>query len=253
MDTPERIRTEACLNCGSLNVEQFCANCGKKAQATKQPLRVFLSDAVETLFNIDSRIFKTLKDLFRYPGKLTSEYIAGKRATYLPPLRIYISISVVYFLLAQLINSETILFVNFTLDEESSDLNLAEVIQTAMIFLVPVMAGIISLFYRKRKAFYVEYLIFAMHIHSIWFVLFSFELAIGHAGTIFLENSSALISNVVAVMAELFQVLSMIYLVISIKKVYQQKWLITVLKSLAILFLYLLTLGLVTFLAFIVF
>lgn len=253
MASTDKILTKTCLNCGSTNVEEYCANCGQKAQATKQPFRVFLTDAVETLFNIDSRIFKTLKDLFRYPGKLTNEYVAGKRATYLPPLRIYISISVIYFLLAQLINTDTILFVDFTLDEESADLNLAKVIQTAMFFLVPVMAGFIALLQRKRKAFYVEYLIFSMHIHSIWFVLFTIELLFSYLIEFFFSGSSNSIVTVISVAVETFQLFAMIYLVLSMKKVYQQKWFITIIKSFTVLFLYLTSLALVTFLAFIVF
>ncbi|HAW82051.1 MAG TPA: hypothetical protein DCX27_21525, partial [Balneola sp.] len=81
-----------CLNCNEPVSGNYCSNCGQKFQPTKLPLRIYLEDTVETLFNVDNRVFKTLKDLFLKPGKITKEYISGHRATYLPPLRIYISI-----------------------------------------------------------------------------------------------------------------------------------------------------------------
>lgn len=248
MDSPETTTVDVCLNCGSTSVENFCANCGQKAQPTKLPFRVFLKDAAETLFNIDNRVFRSLRDLFRYPGKLTREYVEGHRATYLPPLRIYISISVIYFLLAQVIDSHKILFVNFTLDDES-EINLAKIIQTALFFLVPVLAGILKLLHRKRKAYYVEYLIFSMHIHSIWFVLFTFQLLVNYAGELLISETIPWLSTAMITFSEMFQILAMIYLVVSIRKVYQQKWIVVLLKSFAALFLYLLSLGVTTFLA----
>ena len=237
-----------CLNCGTEVRGNYCSNCGQKFQPTKLPLKQFLEDAVETFFNLDNRILKTLKDLFLKPGKVTLNYIEGKRATYLPPLRIYISISVVYFLIAELIGSEKILFVNFNQDGDS-EVNLAKVIQVGMFFLVPVMAGILKLVHKKRKAFYVEYLIFSVHIHSIWFVLFTFQLILVYiAGS--LEGSfSSLVNNIIYTIGESFQVVAFIFLGVYVKKVFGESWFKAILKTIAVLFLYLLCLGLVTFIA----
>ena len=236
------------MNCGTEVPGNFCSNCGQKFQPTKLPLREFLEDAVETLFNLDSRALRTLKELFLKPGKVTLKYIEGKRAAYLPPLRIYISISVIYFLIAEFIDSEKILFVNFTQDGDSH-VNLAKIIQVGMFFLVPVMAGILKVFHQRRKAFYVEYLIFSVHIHSVWFVLFTFQLVFFYLAR-FLEGSVLpLITNIITVMGESFQIGAMIFFVIYVKRVFQEKWVKAILKSIASLFLYLICLALVTFIA----
>ena len=79
-------QTNTCLNCGSAEVQNYCPVCGQKAQPTRLPLKLFFHDAIESLFNIDNRWLKTLRDLFIKPGKVTREYIEGKRARYLPPL-----------------------------------------------------------------------------------------------------------------------------------------------------------------------
>ena len=238
MDTPEKIVSEVCLNCGSTNVEEYCANCGQKAQATKQPLKVFLSDAVETLFNIDSRWLQTVKHLFAKPGFVTKEYIAGKRATYLPPLRIYISISIVYFLIVQLIDSNQVFFINFGADDGSED-NIAKVIQYSLFFLVPVMGGIAKLLYRKRKLFYVEHLIFSFHIHSIWFVLLTIELF-----SVWLTDTyqSQTIDIIAAILSAPAQLATFVYVVLYMKNIHNESWIKTIGKSFILMTLYIVAL-----------
>lgn len=234
MNASDKITTHVCLNCGATNVETYCANCGQKAQATRQPLRVFLSDAVETLFNIDSRWFITVKHLFTKPGVVTSEYIEGKRASYLPPLRIYISISIVYFLIVELIDSNQIFFVNFGVDDGSAG-NLAKVIQYALFFLVPVLAGLSKLLYRKRKQFYVEHLIFSFHIHSIWLVLLMFELF-----TVWLNKTFEIgwVTIVAGILSFPAQLGTFLYVVLYLKRLYNQSWIKTILKTLILMVLY---------------
>jgi hypothetical protein len=49
-------------------------------------------------FGLDTKVARTLVTLLRYPGRLTQEYLAGRRVRYLPPLRLYLSLSVLFFL-----------------------------------------------------------------------------------------------------------------------------------------------------------
>lgn len=242
MEQKQPLMLEECLNCGSKKIEKYCAHCGQKAQATKQPLKIFVSDTVETLFNIDSRWLRTLKDLFVHPGKVTKEYIKGKRAQYLPPLRVYLSISIIYFLLIQLVDSNQIFFINFSSDDgESSDLG--TVIQYALFLLVPLFALYARLFHWKRKAFYVEYLIFSFHIHTIWFVFLMIELLTVWLSTNFEQEWVSIIAMILSVPA---QAATYIYLVIYLRKTFSQKWSTAIIKSLGIMILYMLTLGLTT-------
>lgn len=234
MSSSDKLIPTTCLNCGSDKVEYYCAVCGQKAQATKQPLRVFISDTVETLFNIDSRWFQTIRDLFLKPGKVTRDYIEGKRASYLPPVRIYISISIVYFLIVELIDSNQIFFVNFGL-EDGSNSELAKVIQYSLFFLVPVLALIAKLLYRKRKQFFVEHLIFSFHIHSIWLILLMFELL-----TVWLNKSYdyAWVSIVSEILSFPAQLGTFLYVVFNLKRLYEQGWVKTILKSLLLMTFY---------------
>ena len=53
-------------------------------------------------FGLDTKVARTLAALVWRPGQLTAEFLAGRRARYVPPLRLYLSLSVVYFVLSAL-------------------------------------------------------------------------------------------------------------------------------------------------------
>ncbi|GAB5410398.1 MAG: hypothetical protein BalsKO_27630 [Balneolaceae bacterium] len=233
------IKESNCLNCGTEVSGNYCTNCGQKFQPTKVPIKLFLEDAVETLFNIDNRWLKTLKDLFFNPGKATKEYIEGKRAQYLPPLRIYLSISIVYFLLVQLSESSQVFFINFT-DDEGEMGNIGTIIQYLLFFLVPIFAVLIKLFHKKRKGFYVEYLIFAFHVHTIWFVFLMIELFTVWLDTAYSQQWVKVVANIISAPAQLA---TFIYLLVYLKNVFDQGWLKAILKTFGIMILYLMTLA----------
>ena len=58
----------------------------------------FAAEAFESISHADSRLWKTLWYLLSRPGFLTREFFEGKRVRYLPPFRLYLVISVVFFL-----------------------------------------------------------------------------------------------------------------------------------------------------------
>ena len=56
-------------------------------------------EVMQDLVNLDSRVWRTLIALLSKPGKLTNEFIAGRRTFYLPPFRLYLVLSLIFFLL----------------------------------------------------------------------------------------------------------------------------------------------------------
>jgi hypothetical protein len=60
----------------------------------------FSQVAAEDLTHADSRLWRTLLALLFKPGFLTREFLAGRRARYLPPVRLYLVLSVAFFLFA---------------------------------------------------------------------------------------------------------------------------------------------------------
>ncbi|MDG1476915.1 MAG: DUF3667 domain-containing protein [Vicingaceae bacterium] len=69
-------------------------------------MKFVFGEVFQTLFNLDSKVFRTLKYLIFKPGFLTKEYIEGRRVSYLPPIRIYIALSFIFFFLISVFDFE---------------------------------------------------------------------------------------------------------------------------------------------------
>lgn len=89
-----------CLNCGATLRGQYCGNCGQRARGRLISLWELVRDAVGDLFELDSRLWQTLIPLLVRPGRLTHDYLAGRRARYMPPFRMYLVLSLVFFVVA---------------------------------------------------------------------------------------------------------------------------------------------------------
>jgi hypothetical protein len=100
-DASEIIAQEQkCLNCGSLLTGQYCGNCGQRASSRLISIWELLRDAFGDLLEIDSKIWQTLVPLAIRPGRLTSDYLRGRRARFMPPFRTYLVLSLLFFLVA---------------------------------------------------------------------------------------------------------------------------------------------------------
>ena len=89
-----------CLNCGSELRGQYCGHCGQRATSRLISLWELLRDGFGDLLDLDSRLWRTLLPLLARPGKLTLDYLQGRRARYMPPFRMYLVLSVVFFVIA---------------------------------------------------------------------------------------------------------------------------------------------------------
>jgi hypothetical protein len=94
--------TENCLNCGEVLRGQHCSHCGQRAKVRVLSLGTLLRDLLGDLTNFDSRLWRTLKPLAFRPGTLTVEYLQGRRTHYSPPFRMYLILSLAFFLLTTL-------------------------------------------------------------------------------------------------------------------------------------------------------
>ncbi len=89
-----------CLNCGTQLKGQYCRNCGQRSRSRLISLWELISDAFGDLFEIDSRLWQTLVPLMIRPGRLTHDYLQGRRARYMPPFRMYLVLSLLFFVVA---------------------------------------------------------------------------------------------------------------------------------------------------------
>jgi len=91
-----------CLNCGAKLLGPHCSLCGQKHEPHPPTVGHLLGETFESITHADSRLWRTLGALLARPGRLTQEWLAGRRADYLPPIRLYLVLSVVFFLMVAL-------------------------------------------------------------------------------------------------------------------------------------------------------
>jgi hypothetical protein len=206
-----------CRNCGAALSGRYCSACGQRHDTHAPTVGHFLHETAETLTHVDSRLWRTLWYLLSRPGFLTQEFFAGRRARYLPPIRLYIVISVTCFLLLALMpsseNGSSQDSAVVTLD--NSDCSkfeyhgpwklqleprlraacqrvvnddgagfgdaLLRALPKAMFVLLPLFALFMMPFYLRPLRLYVEHLIFLVHNHSAVFMALSINMVLDAA------------------------------------------------------------------------
>ncbi len=97
---PTQLPTKTvCLNCNyEVKTEnKYCPSCGQENADKRISLKLLLQDAIATAFNFESRVFRTIPLFLFFPGKLTNEFLAGKRMRYMHPFKIYLLSSLLFF------------------------------------------------------------------------------------------------------------------------------------------------------------
>lgn len=92
----------ACANCSSSLSGPYCAHCGQKATDLHKPIWWIAGEFLDAVFSFDSRTFRTIWLLFGEPGEFTRRYNEGQRASLLPPFRLFLIATVIFFVALQL-------------------------------------------------------------------------------------------------------------------------------------------------------
>ena len=86
-----------CANCGAALQGPYCHECGQLGEDFHRSIGHLLTEGLESLFHFDGRIWRTLPQLVRNPGKLTRDYLDGRRAFQIPPLRMFLVVLLLVF------------------------------------------------------------------------------------------------------------------------------------------------------------
>ena len=90
------------MDCGSQLKGKYCHQCGQRRQRRTASIFSLIGELISGLFNWDSRMWRTLWPLFAKPGHLTKAFMEGKRERYIPPVRLYLVSSIIFFLLVSM-------------------------------------------------------------------------------------------------------------------------------------------------------
>ena len=90
---------DKCRNCGSVIESRYCSDCGQLAQNFHRPIWHLVTEVCGDFLSLDGRVMQTLPSLMIRPGRVTKEYLGGQRQKFVPPFRLYLLTSFVFFLL----------------------------------------------------------------------------------------------------------------------------------------------------------
>ena len=94
----------ACENCGTALQGAYCHACGQSAHNPLHDVKHALEEVFESFWHLDGRVFRTLRDLL-VPGRVACNYLAGQRARYIPPLRLFLVLTVLTFFVGHFVVS----------------------------------------------------------------------------------------------------------------------------------------------------
>ena len=94
--------TANCHNCGAAVSYHYCALCGQETKLHVPSAAEFIHEFVGHYIALEGKLWTTVRKLMLRPGFLTAEYIAGRRARYVQPLRVYLTFSILFFFVLKL-------------------------------------------------------------------------------------------------------------------------------------------------------
>lgn len=215
-----------CKNCDTPVNDKYCPHCGQRVDDLKRPIWSLVGQLVHETLEFDGRAARTVTALMWRPGKLTADYLAGRRVTYTPPLRLYLVFSVVFFvIMAWALRAG--LFIQVSQGSETFDSQLSFVgddLPKLVFVLLPGFAALLKLAFRHRL--YFEHLIHALHLHTMAYVFLAVLIPLERAAT---DHWAFMVIQISALGA------MVTYMVLSVKRVYRATWPATLVKTLLLL------------------
>lgn len=185
---------EACRNCGHVPVGNFCPQCGQRRMDDAQRrLPHLLAQFFEAATDLDGRFWRSLRALLLQPGRLTREYIEGRRARWIAPMALFLMVNVVFFFASPVSDLNLGLHEQLSYQPYSAwarelvDARLAErgielgaysesyresgeeVAKAIVLWHVPVLALLWLLLFVDRRLYYAEHFVTALH--SVAYIL----------------------------------------------------------------------------------
>lgn len=246
MISPVHSDSPFCHNCGVRLTGPFCAACGQKALPLSVTLHDFFHEFTHEMLHVDGRIWQTIQRLIVSPGFLTREYLQGRRARWISPIRLYLIFSVAFFALSALTGfrygvssadhqsglsfsirkmpqagtsasdskeaeakAKELGFENIADLRESVNHAVLVWVPRVMFVLLPLFAGLVALAYGRIDPNYLHHLIFAVHVHAAWFAAAA------------IAKAAELLSRPVGdALRQLVVVFAVVYAILAFRRVY---------------------------------
>jgi len=268
-----------CKNCDAELMGRYCVDCSQAADVHILTTKELAHELLEGLTHSDSRLWRTLISLWFKPGKLTKEYILGKRMSYLPPFRLYLIASVVFFLVAPLIPTKVevrdlhdLQQSTASQDAECNDLTVDVfgqpkllqqlrhacveirrdqgvtlmhrvfgILPKALFILLPLVALLNMTLYWAPRYRYAEHLLFFVHLHAFYFSIAIVMLLLTSE-----PQSWPRMQAVGDSLSTLLFCAAVVYTAVAVRRVFAKTWAAALVKTLVLSLIYLAMFALTT-------
>ena len=255
-----------CRNCGAPLNGSYCSQCGQRDIDYQQSFGTVFRDFLDSFLTFDAKVIQTLWLLLSRPGELTLRFLQGQQIRFLNPIRFYVSVSLVFFLVLHFAGPTAPVVVErpdlaagqhgnaSSHQQESAEeqqfeakmigkygslqgfgshlvAEFVERVQSMILLCVPIYAGLLKLIYLRNARPYLAHLVFAFHLHSAFFVC-------ALAQTLLRVISQVPHLDWVKWAVGLLGLWLAVYLFLAQRRVYGQSWGKTALKYLALYFAY---------------
>jgi hypothetical protein len=262
-------QVEGCRNCGTALVGPYCALCGQKDIPLDPTLRAIAAEGIEQAFDVDGRLWRSLRVLFTKPGLLTNELFAGRRAGYVSPFRLYLVFAAIVFAATAFAGGRALitpqgntidLGMGFTVtfdpsrpgDREKMIAYAQRIVTTrtewqprVMLLAVPMLAlAVMGTTWRARRH-YPQHVQFTLHVLAVVFAAIAAlsvlpPLPRGSIATAWRTAGG------LAVVRQAIELAVYVYVVMAFRRVYGGGWLVNILRALVVAALFTLLWNLVT-------
>lgn len=252
-----------CLNCGAAVSGRYCGQCGQKSRPLNPTMGDVAREAAGEILDLDGKLLRSIRLLFTRPGSLTAELFAGRRASYVPPLRLYLIFSVAFFAASSIWTANPVLTdadrvelreglslgrgtgVRVTgefpngMSGEQAEARVRHAmlgwVPRAMFVLVPVCALLVMAVTRRAGRNFPQHLYFALHLHAAYF---------GVAALTALPEllDHAVLNGVMSLLRLLFLA---VYVTMAFRTVYGGRWRLAAARGAFVVFAYTTIVGMV--------
>jgi hypothetical protein len=226
----------ACPTCGTTIVDRYCPRCGeRRLVAHDLSLRHYAEELFDVSTHVDSKLLRSAWLLLRRPGQLSVNYLAGRRVHWVSPLRLFVFVSIVYFISLSLLHgmpfhlrNPTIQFNTFATPlatqlhgndfypnyaarrvaekmrhdgstyaqlEQRYDEKTSVLSKTTVFVLIPVIAALFGALFLRKRRYFAEHLVIATHFWAFALVLIGILLPAVVLPAMYLLDAAALKST----------------------------------------------------------
>ena len=206
-----------CVTCAQPMTGKFCAHCGEqRVEPADHTLKRFFEHLLAAFTKADGKVFLTLRNLLTRPGRLTADYLAGRRKPYIPPLQLFLIANLIFFLLHPLIGGSNTLTTDLdthlhylwhssvaqslvtprlaaravSVDAYAAVFNPASVThaKTLVILMVPIFSLAAMALYWRHRPHCAAHLVFALHVCAFWLLFICASLMLTNLALRLLRN-----------------------------------------------------------------